>query len=180
MTTNAIPRVHAERFSGQVDEPTAFQLIRREQRVPGILSGPRATEEILSLDAVEVERAIRDDDHAILRLDLSGEIVWARASDFERDTLKQRLWHVEMTQLPADEPVVVDVTLEVHSKSALSRTRGAVLQHLESVRIEGPIELLPDVVHIDARLLRLDESIMLADLKLPRGCSRSVCRWKRL
>jgi hypothetical protein len=44
------------------------------------------------------------------------------------------------------------------------------VQHLESVRIEGPVEMLPDVLEIDARRLRPHQSITVGELDLPRYC----------
>ena len=74
-----------------------------------------------------------------------------------------------MTRLPKGEVVVVDVPVEVYRKSA-SRWDDAPLQKLESVRIEGPVETLPDVLQVNARRLQPHESITLGDLKLPRYC----------
>jgi large subunit ribosomal protein L25 len=162
--------IQAQRLTGQIDEPTAFQFIRRKQRVPAILSGKHDAEQILSLETADVEQAIGDDDEAALvRLDVEGESIWARVSGLDRDPLKQTIGHVELTRLPEGEPVAVDVPVEVLSKSAF-RARGKVIQELRKVRIEGPVELLPDVLRIDARRLQPDESITVADLTLPDGC----------
>ena len=62
MRPTSIPILHAERFTGQVDESAVFQLIRGQQRVPAVLLGRRKAEQFLSLDPEEVNRAIKRED----------------------------------------------------------------------------------------------------------------------
>lgn len=169
MRQTSIPILHAERFTGQVDESTLFQVIRRQRRAPAVLLGRREAQQILSLDPDEVAQATKRDCHRVVRLDINGETLWARISELARDHYRKAIWHVEMTRLPKGEVVAVDVPVEVHRKSA-RRWAGAPEQHLESIRIEGPVEMLPDVLEIDARRLGPHEMITLRDVKLPQHC----------
>lgn len=169
MRPTSIPILHAERFTGQVDESTVFQLIRGQQRIPAVLLGRREAQQTLSLDPEELDQATERDGHPVVRLEVDDETLWARVSELARDQYGKKIWHVEMTRLPKGEVVAVDVPVEVHRKSA-GRWADVPEQHLESVRIEGPVEMLPDILEIDARRLGLHESIMLGDVKLPPYC----------
>jgi hypothetical protein len=169
MRRTSIPTLHAERFAGQVDESTLFEWIRREQRVPAVFVGRREAQQILSLDPGEVDQATKCDCHPVVRLDINGETLWARISEVARTRSGRGTLHVEMTRLPKGEVVAVDVPVEIHHKSA-SRWAETPEQHLETVRIEGPVEMLPDVLEIDARGLKPDEPITVGDVKLPRHC----------
>ena len=169
MRRTSIPALHAEPITGGGGGPALFQLIRERGGVPAIVVGRRAAQQILSLDAEEVDQATRSDGHAVVRIDVGGEVIWARVVDVVRDPERQVIRHVEMTRLPKGEVVVVDVPVDVLRRSG-SRWDDAPLKKLESVRIEGPVETLPDILEVNARRLRPHESITLADLKLPRYC----------
>ena len=112
---------------------------------------------------------MQGDEHPVVRIDLGEETIWARVADVAHDRDGQRILHVEMTRLPKGEVVVVDVPVEVLRRSA-SRWDHAPLKKLESVRIEGPVETLPNVLQVNARRLQPHESITVGDLKLPRYC----------
>jgi large subunit ribosomal protein L25 len=165
----SIPILHAEPCAGQVDEPTLLKLIRQQGRVPGILLSRGSEQDILSLDTEEVDQVTKHNSYPVLRIHIHDQIVWARVSDFARDTYKENIWHVEMTRLPKGEVVVVDVPVEVLRKSA-KRWADAPVQQMESIRIEGPVEMLPNVLEIDARHLKPNESIRVGELELPRSC----------
>ena len=169
MQLTSIPTLCAEPITGQGDEPTLFQSIREQGGVPAIALGRGAARQILSLDAAEVEMVMQGNEHPVVKLDVAPETFWARVTDVARDPDSQRIRHIEMTRLPKGEVVVVDVPVEVLHKSG-SRWDDAPLKKLESVRIEGPVETLPDVLHVNARRLQPHESITLGDLKLPPYC----------
>lgn len=95
MRQTSIPVLHAERFTGQVDEPTLFQVIRRQRRVPTVLLGRREAQQILSLDPDELAQATKRDCHPVVKLDVDGETLWARISEFARDHYGKTIWHVE-------------------------------------------------------------------------------------
>lgn len=169
MQRTSIPTLHAETITGQLDESTLFQLVREQGGVPAIVLGRRAARQTLSLDAAEVALAMQGDEHPVVRIDVGEKTIWARVADVAYNLNGQRILHVEMTRLPKGEVVVVDVPVEALRRSG-SRWDRAPLKKLASVRIEGPVETLPDVLHVNARRLQPRESVTVGELKLPRYC----------
>lgn len=169
MQRTSIPTLYAEAVEAVGEETALLQGIRKQGGVPAVVLGRHATRQILSLDAAQVEQATQHDEHPVVRIELAAETVWARVSDVAHNPRGLEVQHVEMTRLPKGEVVVVDVPIEVHRKSA-GRWSDAPFQKLESVRLEGPVEMLPDVLEVNAHRLQPHESITLGDLNLPRYC----------
>jgi hypothetical protein len=168
--STSIPVLHAERVAGQIDEPTLFQLVRNQNRVPAVLLARRGAQEILSLDCAEMKEATRSDDHPVVRIDVNEDPMWARVAEVAHDSFGDAIWYVELTRLPKGEVVAVDVPLHILHKSAQRRYHHVIVEHLQRIRIEGPIEWLPPFLNVDARRLRVPESITVANLKLPNYC----------
>lgn len=169
MHQTSIPVLHAARFAGE-DEPTLFQMIRRQQCVPGVLLARREAEEILSLDPAEVDQAMQTDEHPVVRLEMGSHTEWARVAEIARDPYGKTIWHVEMTRLPVGEVVAVDVPLRILLKSAQRQNTELTVEHLQCVRIEGPVQSLPEFLNIDARRLRAPATITVGDLQMPNCC----------
>jgi large subunit ribosomal protein L25 len=170
MQPTSIPVLHAERIAGQIDEPTLFQFIRNQNRVPAVLLARRGAKEILSVDCVEIKEATRSDDHPVVRIDMNEDCIWARVAEVGRDSFGGAIWYVEVTRLPKGEVVAVDVPVHILHRSPQRRYHDVIVEHLQSVRIEGPVEWLPPCLNVDARRLRVPESITVADLDLPNYC----------
>ena len=169
MRQAAIATLHAEPISGHEEELRLLELARERGCVPAIVVGRRPERRILSLDAAEVDLVMGDDENAVVRIDVGGDTIWAHVDNVARGPHGRTIRHVEMTRLPRGEVVVINVPVVVLRRSG-GRWDDAPIKKFESVRIEGPVEMLPDVLQIDARRLRPHESITLGDLKLPPFC----------
>jgi large subunit ribosomal protein L25 len=148
----------------------ASRRLRREEAVPAILYGPKTPPVPLSVSAIRLLKLLRDmgDESKLIRLVIGDgdgqQIRQALIREVQTHPVRRRFLHVDFYEVPLDQPIVVDVPVELHGES-IGEKKGGVLDLIRrtlSVRcLPGEI---PDRIHIDISNMDLGSSIHVAEL----------------
>lgn len=144
--------------------------LRRDEFVPAILYGPKTTPLPLSVPALPLLKLLRDmgEESKLIRL-LVGEekdqqVRQALIREVQTHPVRRRFLHVDFYEVPLDQPILVDVPVELEGES-IGEKKGGVLNLIRrtlTVRcLPGEI---PERVHIDISGMDLGSSVHVADL----------------
>ena len=146
--------------------------LRAAGRVPAILYGFGTEPQSLSIDGVELRKALSTPAgiRAILRLNIDGGkkpyAVLVKA--LQRHPLSRKITHVDLLSIDLDQPVDVNVPINAIGTPIGVRTQGG---NLEWQRRELEIRVLPTEIpeHIDVDIsgLELNDALHVGDIKLP-------------
>jgi len=147
---------------------------RAAGRVPAVVYGRGRENEMVELDAhafgvIMSHLAGRS---AIWQLSKEGadEGTMALVREIQRHPVSDEILHVDLMEIPAGEPVVVAVSLEVTGICpAVKSGEGSVAQSLTSVEISCLPRELPEYIAVDISELELNDKIHVGDLKAPVG-----------
>jgi len=144
--------------------------LRREETVPGILYGPKMAPIPLAVPAVPLLKLLRDmgEESKLIRLvigqDTDQQVRQALIREVQTHPVRRRFLHVDFYEVPLDQPILVDVPVELDGE-AVGEKKGGVLNLIRrtlSVRcLPGEI---PERVHIDISGMDLGSSVHVADL----------------
>ncbi len=144
--------------------------LRGAETVPAILYGPRTAPLPLAVPALQLLKLLRDmgEESKLIRLVIGeGEDQQVRQAlirEVQTHPVRRRFLHVDFYEVPLDQPILVDVPVELDGES-IGEKKGGVLNLIRrtlSVRcLPGEI---PDRVHIDISGLDLGSSVRVADL----------------
>lgn len=76
---------------------------------------------------------------------------------------------IDLLPLSDDPLVVVEVGVRLRRTSSSSDQKQVTLHH-SCIKIEGPLELIPEQIEIDVDRLKAGEAVYSDDLPLPQGC----------
>jgi large subunit ribosomal protein L25 len=148
----------------------AARRLRRAEAVPAILYGPKTAPVPLVVPAIRLLKLLREmgEESKLIRLIIGDgkdqQIREALIREVQTHPVRRRFLHVDFYEVPLDQPIVVDVPVELDGES-IGEKKGGVLDLIRRtlcVRcLPGEI---PERVHIDVSNLDLGSSIHVADL----------------
>jgi large subunit ribosomal protein L25 len=148
----------------------AARRLRRRDAVPAILYGPKTAPVPLAVPAIRLLKLLREmgEESKLIRLMIgegeSQQVRQALIREVQTHPVRRRFVHVDFYEVPLDQPIVVEVPVELDGES-IGEKKGGVLDLIRrtlAVRcLPGEI---PERIHIDISNLDLGSSIHVGDL----------------
>ncbi len=158
----------AETLNVQIRETRGKRRARRQREagfIPGVLYGHGEETVSLSLAASELDTALR---HGSRLVQLAGAVAQqAFIRELQWDTWGAHVLHVDLTRVSAHEKVEVRVPVELRGEAPGVRQGGAIEQPVHELDVECEVTAIPEKIEVNVNHLELDQSITVADLKLP-------------
>lgn len=146
----------------------AADKLRKQGRIPAIIYGHKQDPISISVNAEELDRAVRILHARVFDLKINGTTESVLLRELQWDHLGSEMIHADFTRVSKDERV--KVTVPVKLKNAPKSTGGGVLdQPLHTVHIECPATRIPDDIVIDITSLTLGQPIHVRELSVPEG-----------
>jgi large subunit ribosomal protein L25 len=146
--------------------------LRRSGKIPAVLYGHGLDNVCLAVSVDALSTALR---HGSRLIDLTGAVSEsAFIRDMQWDTWGTHVLHVDFTRISADEVVEVTLNIELRGEAPGVREGGVVTQHIHDVEISCPAGSIPEKLQVNINHLKLDQSIKLAEMKLPEGAKLLV------
>ncbi|MBX9580048.1 MAG: 50S ribosomal protein L25 [Gemmataceae bacterium] len=142
--------------------------LRKRGLVPGVVYGHKEANVSVTVDADELDRAIRVKHARVLDLQLDGKSETVLIRELQWDYLGKEMLHIDFARVSATDRVKVTVPVEL--RNSPKATGGAVLdQPLHTLHVECSPAQIPEAIRIDLTNLTLDKPIHVRDLTLPEG-----------
>ncbi|WP_423917930.1 50S ribosomal protein L25 [Candidatus Poriferisodalis sp.] len=145
--------------------------LRADNKIPAVMYGHGSDPVLITLDRLRFRAALNAaGPNAIITLEVGGKNHLTIVKDMQRDSIANRVTHVDFMLVSLDERLVVDVPVRLVGEAALAGREGAVVQQqLMSLHVESPAGVIPPAIDVDVESLSLENSIRVSDLALPEG-----------
>jgi large subunit ribosomal protein L25 len=152
----------------------AARRLRSEGRIPAVAYGKDLPTQAIAIapDAIKSVLASARGRNTVVTLDVDGKAgLTVLLSDFQYHPVSRELLHADFLQIHLDQPVNVEVPLELTGKAAGVTAGGTLRQVFRKLPIRCLPGLIPVKVTYDVTELGLDGHVPAKDLKLPEGVS---------
>jgi large subunit ribosomal protein L25 len=149
----------------------AARRLRNAGRIPAIAYGSGLDATAVSVDGLELYRALRTDAalNALIRLHIDGDVHLTLARELQRHPVRRDILHVDFVAVDRTKKVTVDVPIHLEGTSPGSEQGGVVDQVLLAATVDVlPLDV-PDLVTLDISDMQIGDVKRLADLPLPEG-----------
>lgn len=151
----------------------ASRRLRHANKVPGVVYGAGEPAVSLVLEHDKVVHALENEafySH-ILKLHIGNETQQVILKDMQRDPAKAYVNHMDFLRVRADQKLHMHIPLHfIGDDVAPGLSEGGVISHIISdVEVSCLPADLPEFIEVDTSNLKLDETLHLSDLKLPKG-----------
>jgi len=146
--------------------------IRSSGKIPAVAYGRGQAARSLSVSPVELEQVLKSERgrNTVVELDVEGsDKLTVLLREFQHHPLTRQLLHADFVQIALDQPVSVDVPLEVTGKAAGVVLGGTLRQVFRKVPVRCLPEKIPVKLVHDVTSLGVDEHVAAKDLALPEG-----------
>ena len=142
--------------------------LRKQGQVPCALYGHKEATLSLTIQRVEVAKAIRQ---GVRLLDLKHEKGTEKAliREVQWDHLGQDILHVDFARISVDERIEVEVRVEIRGTAPGVLEGGNLITPLHNLTVECLAISIPESIRVNIGDLHLNQSIHVKELKLPEG-----------
>ena len=147
--------------------------IRAAGRVPAVVYGRGMEPLHVSIDSRELFHLLHTDAGVNVLVDLrvDGDHFLALPREVQRDLIKGRFVHVDFLRIARDEKIKVEVPIHLVGESRGVKEGGVVEHHIWNLELESFPQDVPTSVEANISGLGINESLKVADLKLPPNCT---------
>jgi large subunit ribosomal protein L25 len=148
--------------------------LRRTGKVPGVLHGLDDYSLPLTLDQLDLKKAISTSAgrNVLLNLEIEGlGSQTAMVENLQKDFLKEGVYlHVDLIKVSLDKKIDVQVPVMLVGQEKRVNDNGIVSQPIFEVHVQSKPDMIPEHFKIDISGMAVGDSVLMKDLKLPEGC----------
>ncbi len=148
----------------------AARRLRKRDAVPAILYGPTTAPMPLEVPAIRLLKLLREigEESKLIRLVIgegeSQQVRQALIREVQTHPVRRRFVHVDFYEVPLDQPIVVEVPVELDGESIGQKKGGVIDLIRRTLAVRCLPGEIPERVHIDISSLDLGSSIHVGDL----------------
>ena len=141
-----------------------------EGRVPSAVHGNKMENISFSVDAHELDKAIRENGlNAVYTLDLDGKKISTLLQDYQLDTFSREWIHAQFLAVDMNEEVEVEAELVLVGTSKGVKAGGVLEQNIYTVMVSATPDKLPERVEVDITEMAIGDSMVIGDLPKQDG-----------
>jgi large subunit ribosomal protein L25 len=147
--------------------------LRRQGMIPGVLYGSGKKPHAICIPERELRRVLTGAGglHAILDVVLEGQKTTHASilKDYQQDPIRGHLAHVDLQEVPLDQPIHAVVAVQLVGEPAGVKEGGVLSQVQREVNVEAlPMEV-PEHLDLDVSAMAIGDTLRVADLPAQEG-----------
>ena len=161
ITLNAVTRV--------IGAKRDLKAIRRAGNVPCIIYGNGAEHKDIAVALAEIQKITDTPKSFIIHVELEGKTIPCILHDAQYDPITDKPIHVDFLAISEGKPVEIAIPIKVTGNAEGVKQGGRLRIGVRKVKVNGPIDKLPDEIEIDVTPLAVGKAIYAGDLA-DEGC----------
>jgi large subunit ribosomal protein L25 len=150
----------------------AARRIRRESKVPAVLYGPKSEPMPLTVSALQLEKMLRETggESRLFNLNIEdgeGGAKQVLIREIQVHPVRRRFLHVDFYEVPLDQPIVIEVVVELVGDALGEQKGGEVNQIQRTLSVRCLPNQIPESIPIDITSLDLGQTLHVGELKAP-------------
>jgi large subunit ribosomal protein L25 len=142
--------------------------IRREQRVPAVLYGPKTKSISLTVSSLELEKLLRETGHEskLLNLNIDGQEAPKQVliREVQVHPYRRRFLHIDFYEVPLDQPIVVEAVIVLVGDSIGVQKGGELNLIRRTLSVRCLPNQIPESIRVDVTKLDLGQIIHVEEL----------------
>lgn len=154
-------KIGAERR--QEKGPKASRRMRREGVVPGVLYG-HGDNTPIAIREFDLMKLLVTPHVYLVELELDGKVEKVLVQEVQYHPVSDRPVHVDFYRYSEDEPIVMNIPVELVGHAVGVRAGGKLVQPVRRLKVKGLPADMPNRLDVDVSALEVDKKIVVADL----------------
>ncbi|WP_099224475.1 50S ribosomal protein L25/general stress protein Ctc [Listeria costaricensis] len=139
--------------------------VRQAGRIPAIIYGYQAENIPVSVDALELIKAVREHGrNAVFSVTIDGQKLNVLLHQYQIDSLKDQLIHVDLLAVNMKEEVDAEVRVDLVGEASGVKEGGVLQQVLYELTVTATPDQLPEAIEVDISNLAIGDALSVSDL----------------
>lgn len=144
-----------------------LKALRDNGRIPVVVYGYKVENTTLSIDENEFIKVIREvGRNGVIDLDLDGKATKVMVTDYQFDSLKNQITHVDFVAINMKTEVTVDVTVELVGEAKGTEEDGIIEQPTFELEVTATPDNIPESLQIDVSDMEIGDTLYVSDIKV--------------
>ncbi|WP_411842999.1 50S ribosomal protein L25/general stress protein Ctc [Salinicoccus sp. HZC-1] len=140
--------------------------LRSAGKIPAVVYGYEVENTNVSVDENEFIKVIREvGRNGVIELDLNGKAVKVMVTDYQFDSLKNQITHIDFVAINMKSEVTVDVTIELIGEAAGVKEGGVVEQPNFQVQVTATPDNIPESIEVNVESLEIGDAVHVSDIR---------------
>jgi large subunit ribosomal protein L25 len=144
---------------------SSLKAIRQSGNIPGIIYGSKVDSKPVFISSADLTKTIRQvGRNGVISLDVEGSKQDVVLTDYQEDSIKREIIHVDFLAIDKSSKINVDVRLVLTGEAAGVKDGGVLQQPLHQVSITSTPDQIPQQIEVDVTNLQVGETLTIADI----------------
>ena len=144
--------------------------LRENGEIPAVVYGNENSSKSISVNNADLKQTLKQvGRNGIIVLDFQGKQHHVMLSEYQKDPLKQEMYHADFLIVDMSEEVQANVRVNLVGKSSGVKDGGVLQQSLREVTVTAKPGDIPESIDIDIAELEVNETMYVSDLIMPNN-----------
>ena len=144
---------------------SAINKLRNTGQVPAVVYGYQVENTAVAVDEIEFIKVIREvGRNGVIDLELGGKPTKVMVTDYQFDSLKNQITHIDFVAINMKTEVTVDVTIELTGEAKGVDEGGIVEQPIFEVQVTATPDNIPESLELDVTELEIGDTLYVSDV----------------
>lgn len=144
---------------------SAINQLRNTGQVPAVVYGYQVENTAVAVDEIEFIKVIREvGRNGVIDLELGGKPTKVMVTDYQFDSLKNQITHIDFVAINMKTEVTVDVTIELTGEAKGVDEGGIVEQPIFEVQVTATPDNIPESLELDVTELEIGDTLYVSDV----------------
>jgi large subunit ribosomal protein L25 len=144
---------------------SALRQIRNNGNIPAIIYGSKVDSKPVYISSADLTKTIRQvGRNGVISLDVDGSKQDVILTDYQEDSFKKVILHVDFLAVDKSSKINVDVRLVLAGDAAGVKDGGVMQQPLHQLSITSTPDNIPQQIEVDVTNLQVGETLTIADI----------------
>lgn len=140
--------------------------LRAAGKIPAVVYGYEVDNTPVAVDENEFIKVIREvGRNGVIDLDVSGKPVKVMVTEYQADSLKNQITHIDFVAINMKSEVTVDVTIETVGEAA-GVAEGGVIEHpIFEVSVTATPDNIPESIQVNIEEMQIGDTLYVSDIR---------------
>lgn len=144
---------------------SSLRKLRASGIIPAVVYGYGAKNTSVKVDEVEFIKTIREvGRNGVIELGVGSKSIKVMVSDYQYDSLKNQITHVDFLAINMKQELTVDVPVVLIGEAVGASEGGVVQQPLFDLQVTTTPDAIPEHIEVDISELAIGDSYLVGDL----------------
>jgi large subunit ribosomal protein L25 len=144
---------------------SSLKAIRKSGNIPAVIYGSKVDSKPVFISSADLTKTIRQvGRNGVISLDVDGSKQDVVLSDYQEDSIKREIIHVDFLAVDKSSKINVDVRLVLTGEAAGVKDGGVLQQPVHQVSITSTPDQIPQQIEVDVTNLQVGETLTIADI----------------